>query len=214
MVRFSLVKTEIDYILKYILDSIHLSYLTYTSHIIIQSRSQSIPSYTHNRNHSLNLYYFIPHNRHDIMSFMPPMMASALRADEELLYRIRAFLYDLRNMAHDRASERRIHSTKDELYLGAPYFTPAEVAHIKTAIVNQAYRPGCDQLPTVVEFVRLCLAGFFNTHKPSGYVQPYDLAPIYERAFGISVYELQDAQFLFRLRRQGLRRTQYYLRQQ
>jgi len=44
-------------------------------------------------------------------------------------------LYDLCNIASDRTAESRTLATTDELYISAPYFTPAEATLVKTTLV-------------------------------------------------------------------------------
>ena len=44
-------------------------------------------------------------------------------------------LHDLCNIANDRAAEGRTLATTDELYISAPYFSPAEATLIKTTLV-------------------------------------------------------------------------------
>jgi hypothetical protein len=58
-----------------------------------------------------------------------------LQANFDFWYKIRVLLHDLCNIANDRAAEARTLGTTDELYISAPYFTPDEVALIKTTMV-------------------------------------------------------------------------------
>jgi hypothetical protein len=65
---------------------------------------------------------------------------SSLREDENLWYKVRVLIYDLRNMDKDHASEQRTLCTTDELYISAPYFIPAEASRIKKAIIERTAR--------------------------------------------------------------------------
>lgn len=60
---------------------------------------------------------------------------------------------------------------------------------------------------TIEEAIKNRLANFFDKRKASGDSRPcgpHDMAPIYEKVFGISNAEIQDERFLSRLRRSGL----------
>ncbi|CAD0089242.1 unnamed protein product [Aureobasidium mustum] len=57
---------------------------------------------------------------------------AALQMNKDLWYKIHVLLYDLCNIATDRAAESRTLATTDELYISAPYFTPEEATLIKT----------------------------------------------------------------------------------
>lgn len=60
---------------------------------------------------------------------------------------------------------------------------------------------------TIEEAIKERLAGFFDKRRASGDSRPcgpHDMAPIYERVFGIQHSELRDERFLGRLRRSGL----------
>ncbi len=136
------------------------------------------------------------------------VLTTTLRSDPDLGYRIRILLYDLRNLQRDQAAGRRIHSTTDELYLSAPYFTPEEVARIKNAVVDTVPRHN-GKHQTVDQLIRTALAAYWDKRRAGADMRPcgpHDLSPIYESVFGISKEELQDEQFLLRLRRQGLER--------
>ncbi|KAK8043609.1 hypothetical protein PG993_006039 [Apiospora rasikravindrae] len=108
------------------------------------------------------------------------MTTSELAADNDLGYKIRVLIHDLRNISKDEGSQRRTLQTTDELYISSPYFTTKEASIIKGATCKR---------------------------KASGDARscgPHDLAPIYEAVFGIEKEEVQDEKFLSRLRRQGL----------
>jgi hypothetical protein len=156
---------------------------------------------------------------------------SSLREDEDMWYKVRVLIYDLRNMDKDHASEQRTLCTTDELYISAPYFTPAEASRIKKAIVERTARSSSlsavEEQPTghvsissaPIEPVHACgtetiedeiktrLEGFFEKRRASGDSRPcgpHDLAPIYMAVFGVEQAEIKDERFLSRLRRSGL----------
>ena len=61
---------------------------------------------------------------------------TVLRQELDLWYRLQVLLYDLKNVAKDLSSEKRICSTTNELYISEPYFTDSEAVRIRTAIVD------------------------------------------------------------------------------
>jgi hypothetical protein len=67
---------------------------------------------------------------------MPTQGLPALQANTDLWYKIHVLLYDLCNIATDRAAESRTLATTDELYISAPYFTPDEAVLIKQTLVS------------------------------------------------------------------------------
>ena len=154
-----------------------------------------------------------------------PKTLDTVKEDPVLLYRIRVLLYDLRNMATDRNSENRTLSTTDELYISAPYFTPAQARIIKSAVVQEHHPSELnaeeDENATdlvenldmvgkprsIEEAIKGRLVNFFEKRRASGDARPcgpHDMAPIYESVFRIEQSELKDEKFLARLRRCGL----------
>jgi hypothetical protein len=141
------------------------------------------------------------------------------RADRQLWYKICVIIYDLQNISNDHNSEKRLLSTTDELYISAPYFTPAESSRIKATFADfQVQREdgtsedGRDiktttESRTIEEAIKLSLVNFFEKQRASGDSRPcgpHDLAPIYHRAFCLEQTEIQDERILSRLRRSGL----------
>jgi hypothetical protein len=153
----------------------------------------------------------------------------ALAFTPDLWYKIHVLLYDLCNIATDRAAEARTLATTDELYISAPYFTPSEATLIKTTRIsppvlnetpefemveyddgdevqqNQAAPSG--EPITIEEAIKACLQNFFEKRRASGDARPcgpHDMAPIYLAVFGIAKDELKDEKFTSRLRRAGL----------
>jgi hypothetical protein len=133
-------------------------------------------------------------------------------------------LYDLRNKKTNPDSKKRTLQTTDELYISTPYFRDEEARRIKSAIAmmppprktdveEQEGEAGPEERgeqgteSTIKEAIKTCLANFFEKRRESGDSRPYrphDMAPIYERVFGVEKSELEDERFLRRLRRSGL----------
>ncbi|TVY15536.1 hypothetical protein LARI1_G005018 [Lachnellula arida] len=153
---------------------------------------------------------------------------SDLQSNFDLWYRILVLLYDLSNIAMDRAAEARTLCTTDELYISGPYFTPEESVRIKSTVVSAPTldevpefealaldanepakakeKPTCEKM-TIEEAIKSCLQNFFEKRRASGDARPcgpHDMAPIYREVFGVSKDDLRDEKFLSRLRRLGL----------
>lgn len=124
-------------------------------------------------------------------------------APKALWYRLHVFLYDLRHFADKPESQARLDQITDASYLGQPYFSASEVQTIKSTTVARSEKT----LATVIEETldeklvrkkrvesgdyRVCAA--------------HDLAPIFERAFGITTKDLgKDKVFLRLLSKIGL----------
>lgn len=137
-----------------------------------------------------------------------PITLSKIRENAQLWYKIHVLLYDLRNIKTDPSSSTRTLSTTDELYISSPYFTSSEALLVKSAIItNSDVIINSDNTVTVEEFIKTQLENFFEKRRASGDARPcgpHDLAPIYERAFGIERAAMKDERFLARLRRSGL----------
>lgn len=158
---------------------------------------------------------------------------AALQSNKSLWYKIHVLLYDLCNIATDRAAESRTLATTDELYISAPYFTPEEATLVKT---TRILPPSLSEIPefgtldyekpaleepltvvskpstqpiTIEEAIKDCLRNFFEKRRASGDARPcgpHDLGPLYCAVFAIAKTELKDEKFLGRLRRSGLPR--------
>jgi hypothetical protein len=148
-----------------------------------------------------------------------------LRADRDLWYRICVLIYDLRNLAKDNNAENRILCTTDELYISTPYFSSDEAARIKVAMIEstlpyptppselEGWADELDELPpppqatSIEHAITISLANFFEKRRASGDPRPcgpHDMAPIYQRVFGVDRTKIEDERFLSRLRRSGL----------
>ncbi|KAI1324073.1 hypothetical protein F5Y16DRAFT_323916 [Xylariaceae sp. FL0255] len=69
----------------------------------------------------------------------PPILSTLdIKAHPKLGYKLRALLNDFHTMAKNPDAEIRLSESTDELYLGAPYFTPEESAIVKAAKVTSA----------------------------------------------------------------------------
>ena len=138
---------------------------------------------------------------------------SDLRQDLDLWYRIRVLLYDLNNVK-DHASEKRLSSTTNELYISEPYFKDHEATKIRTASVDNADQKGLSGgIPTssqtlaVEQALHHQLENFLDKRKASGDARPcgpHDVIPVYSSIFGITKEHLRDERLVGRLARSGL----------
>lgn len=132
---------------------------------------------------------------------------SELTADANFGYKIRVLIYDLRNISKDAGSQHRVLQTTDELYISSPYSTPKEASTTKGACCVSDENQPSKAAESVETAIQKAMANVFEKRKASGDAQPcgpHGLAPIYEVVFGIEKEEVQDEQFLSRMRRQGL----------
>ncbi|KAI2472237.1 putative C6 transcription factor [Annulohypoxylon bovei var. microspora] len=166
-----------------------------------------------------------------------PVKASTVVADSNLGYKIRVLLHDFRTISTNPGAQGRISLTLDPLYIGAPYFTPEEATRVKGAIVDtytefneyidgpyfaqnsehkvdheeKAVVESQPQTQTIEEMLQAHFAAFLEKRKASGDARPYgplDMAPLYQSVFGISGIDLQEKNFLRRLRKSGLQTDQ------
>jgi hypothetical protein len=91
----------------------------------------------------------------------------------------------------------------------APYFTAEEAARIKATKVEipDDVNAEVTETSTVEDAIISSLANFFEKRKASGDSRscgPHDMAPVYQRVFGIEKEDIKDEKFLSRLRRVGL----------
>lgn len=123
-------------------------------------------------------------------------------APNALWYRLHVFLYDLRNFSDNNKSQARLDQIIDASYLGQPYFSDNEVAMIKTTIIGNQ--------KTLAETIEESLNDKLNRRKrvEAKDYRPcaaHDLAPIFERAFGVRPKDLsKDKQFLKLMTKHGL----------
>lgn len=125
----------------------------------------------------------------------PASLVKSLKASQ-----IQVFLYDLCNIAKDRAAEARTLSTTDELYISASYFSPEEATLIKATMVSpptihdihefkalELYNDddldaegdeatqdpqSAPRLLTIEEAIKSCLQNFFEKRRASGDARP------------------------------------------
>jgi hypothetical protein len=155
---------------------------------------------------------------------------TAIASDPILGFKLRVLLYDFLNVTKDPNAERRINNTTDEHYISLPYFSQAEVSLVKSAIVDadlsrsaalpgdaheDGERMGNESINLAIqglggksfgEVVRALLTSFFDKRRASGDTRPcgpHHLAPLYALLFGVNLREMQDENFLGRLRRSG-----------
>ncbi|KAN0122830.1 hypothetical protein V8E51_001156 [Hyaloscypha variabilis] len=138
----------------------------------------------------------------------------SLQSNSEIWYKIHILLYDLCNIASDRAAEARTLATTDELYISGPYFSPEEAMIIKATLVSP---PSLKEIP---EFESLCMDNPNEVDGSSKEVPTpetmsieaaikYCLQNLFQKrrasaVFGITKEDLNNEKFLSRLRRTGL----------
>lgn len=127
---------------------------------------------------------------------------SELRNDQDIGYKIRVLIYDLRNMTKDKACENRTLQTTDALYISGPYFSDDEATAVKSTIVDSSAGISLEQA------ISKNLETFFEKRRASGDCRPcgpHDMVPVYLSCFGIDKAEIEDDRFISRLRRSGLK---------
>lgn len=72
------------------------------------------------------------------------LTTSTVRDDPALGYKLRVLLFDLRNLAKDINSAKRLNSTVDEHYISEPYFEPEQAKLVKSAIVDVEFNNHLD----------------------------------------------------------------------
>ncbi|KAK1849764.1 C6 transcription factor [Colletotrichum chrysophilum] len=72
------------------------------------------------------------------------LTTSTVRDDPALGYKLRVLLFDLRNLAKDVNSAKRLNSTTDEHYISEPYFEPEQAKVVKSAIVDVEFNNHLD----------------------------------------------------------------------
>lgn len=120
-----------------------------------------------------------------------------------LWYKIHVFIYDLRHFHEKVASETRLEQVIDPFYLGLPYFKEGETEALKSVVIQDK---------TMMQFIEESLAEMLNRRNKkqvsSGDFRvcaAHDMAPIFEKAFGIDQKRLaNDLQFIRILEANGL----------
>lgn len=120
-----------------------------------------------------------------------------------LWYKIHVFIYDLHHFHEKIASEARLEQVIDPFYLGLPYFKEDEAEALKNATIQDK---------TLMHLIEESLAERLNRRDKkrasSGDYRicaAHDIAPIFEKAFGIDPKRLaNDGQFIRILEANGL----------
>ena len=133
-----------------------------------------------------------------------PTQLSDLLEDINLWYRIRGFLFDLRNLREHSGSRERLEMVIDPCYIGAPYFDRADVRKLKSMLPSE-------QESTLEQIFEATLKEKLDRRKKKRVasgdyrVCRSDLAPIFEQAFQVKPKELQrDKKFVEQVVRHGL----------
>lgn len=137
------------------------------------------------------------------MSISTSIPIEQIKDNTHLWYKIRVFIYDLRNFRERQDSNKRLESIADASYIGMPYFSTEEADTIRNSINHEG-----KTLTTIIEDelnerlerrmkkrvqsqdFRVCCA--------------HDLAPIFEKAFSIRPKDLKVAEFVDLIDRNGL----------
>ncbi|KAH8805725.1 hypothetical protein F5884DRAFT_456764 [Xylogone sp. PMI_703] len=127
-----------------------------------------------------------------------------IQKHRSLSYRLHVFIFDLRHFAEIPKSLARLDQIVDPCYLGEPYFQPDEVKALKELVVDRD-----KTLETIIqETLNERLDRRNKKRVESGDYRvcaAHDIAPIFEKTFGISPKELaKNKEFLAILNRSGL----------
>ena len=128
-----------------------------------------------------------------------------LQENAHLWYKVRVFLFDLRNFKEREGSRDRLELVVDPAYIGAPYFEPAEAERLKSIVIN-------DNGQTLDILVQTTLEERLNRQirkrVESGdfhVCAAHDLAPVFEGCLGVKSKELRmDKKFVKLVDRNGL----------
>ncbi|KAL8657426.1 MAG: hypothetical protein Q9226_001919 [Calogaya cf. arnoldii] len=128
-----------------------------------------------------------------------------LQGDVQCWHKIRVFLFDLRHFAERPQSRDRLELIIDPSYIAAPYFTPSEVEAIKSFVPNGGET-------TLEQLILSTLATKLERRKKKRVATgdhrvcpAHDLAPIFEKAFGIKAKDLvKDKKFVKAVTANGL----------
>ncbi|KAL8834798.1 MAG: hypothetical protein Q9170_003594 [Blastenia crenularia] len=123
----------------------------------------------------------------------------------QLWHKLRVFLFDLRHFRERSDSRDRLELIIDPSYIGAPYFTPAETKQLKS-FVPEGSESSLQML------VACALEEKLNRRQKKREATrdyrvcaAHDLAPVFEKAFGVRPKELQrDKKLIKSLTTDGL----------
>ena len=118
-------------------------------------------------------------------------------ASNNLWYRLHVFVYDLRHFRDNDAARERLDSIMDALYIGLPYFTPAEAEMITNTMVSASIDTNSDDGVERQKTLGKHIEETMNTKltrrtkkrvesRDFRVCAAHDLAPIFESVFGIS----------------------------
>lgn len=129
-----------------------------------------------------------------------PLTLSGLRQNSHLWYRILLLIYDFHHQKED-ASRLRTDELIDPIYIGAPYFTPAETESIKSALVEETQNTLEATIHAAMEHRQATtLTAIF----PCG---PHDMVPVYLECFNVDKADITNEKFVVRAKRFGLQST-------
>jgi hypothetical protein len=128
-----------------------------------------------------------------------------LRRNRLLWYKLHVFMYDLRNFRSKEASRARLDTVISLDYIGPPYFTDAEAQTLRSTTID-----GGKSLQDILEaFFNQKLEARLERRANSEYdykvCAAHDLAPLYEKAFGVKEGDLKrNKEFVKLVTKRGL----------
>lgn len=138
------------------------------------------------------------------LSKRPMLAIEDIRQDSNLWYKVRVLIFDLYNLSKYPICANRLEQTVDEHYISAPYFTEEEAVAVKSARV---FESATDEIGmTIGEAISSRLEQFFEKRRASGDARPcgpHDMVPVFLDVFGMDKKELEEDNFVSRVRRAG-----------
>lgn len=130
-----------------------------------------------------------------------------LHAKPTLWYKLTVFLFDLRNFSSNEASRTRLQNVIGEFHLGEPYFTTDETSLLLRTMIDDS--GGVTLKDAISDFfakkLETRVRGRVKSTGEWTVCAAHDLAPVFERAFGVRVKELsRDKVFKKLMQKRGL----------
>ncbi|THX20668.1 hypothetical protein D6D17_00519 [Aureobasidium pullulans] len=135
---------------------------------------------------------------------IPTPTISDLKSNNPLWWRIHVFTYDLRHYRERPDSLERLETIVDISYLSTPYFNESEVTQLKSTLLST----GKTLEETIEQTLHERLNRRLKKRQESNDYRvcaAHDLAPIFEKAFGLEHKQLaRDVEFLKLVDENGL----------
>lgn len=117
-----------------------------------------------------------------------------LRGNIPFWYKLNVFIYDLQKFGSDKASEDRLNSVTDNLYLSAPYFEIEEVEMLRCFKSTSNGK-------TLESLLREKLNN--NIKQKKRVCTSHHVLPVFEQAFGLSARKLSEDKVFKKLVKKG-----------